>query len=241
MSKYLLWMGLSITLVVCAIGLSQKGYTADYIGETEGYSTLNKGEFELEFKFGYGRNRDDNEHFYTGEFEMEYGVTEYFMVEGEAEFEHTSDEGTDFDEGSLALRYRFGEKGELPIDIAISGTLNTENDDGELEYALEPRLILAKDIGKFNVALNLPLDIPLEEGQAEFIPAMGLGYYATKNFRVGCEVKYNVESHEGSLILQIRYKLPLPPPEDVKIHLGFARGFDDNHEDAGIIGIEWEL
>lgn len=241
MNKYLQWIGLSITVASCLIGLSQKAYAIadDYIDETLVYNTSDKGELELEYWFDYGRDRVSNEHFLGNTFEVEYGITKHWMIEGQVMIDHFSEDGTVFEEGEFETRYRFLEEGDLPVDVALAAELSTErDDDGKQEPSFEPRLILSKDIDNFNVTINLPVDIPLrDEGQGEFTPALGTSYQITSMFRVGSEVKYDVETHEGSVIPQIFVYLP----HDITTRLGFSHGFSDNHEDFARLAVEFEL
>jgi len=239
MNKCLQWIGIGFTIAVCTIGLSQKASAADYLGWTEEYATMHKGEFELELKFDLGRNRDSNSHYYATEYEMAYGITEHFKIEGEVEIKHTTGEGTEFDEAKLELRYRFLEKGDLPVDIAIAGKLITEGEDEGLEHSVELRLILAKSFGNLNIALNLPVDIPLKEGSAKFLPSLAVGYYVVKSVRIASEVRYDVEDHKGFVMPQIQYRLPTK--KDIKVFLGYAHGFDREQRDFGKMGIEIEM
>jgi hypothetical protein len=232
---------ISFIIVTGLFGLWQKACAIadDYIDETLVYSTSDKGELELEYWVGYGRDRVSNEHFYGNTFEVEYGITKHWMIEGQVMIEHLGEDRTVFEEGEFETRYRFLEEGDLPVDIALAGGLNSErNDDGKQEPSFEPRLIVSKDIDKINVTLNLPVDIPLrDEGQGEFTPALGTSYQITSMFRVGSEVKYDVETHEGSVIPQLFIYLP----HDITTRLGFSHGFSDNHEDFGRLAIEFEL
>ena len=62
----------------------------DYIDETLVYSTLDKGELELEYRYDYGRDREDNEHFMAHTFGLEYGITDRWMIDGSVSIEHDS-------------------------------------------------------------------------------------------------------------------------------------------------------
>jgi hypothetical protein len=98
-------------------------------------------------------------------------------------------------------------------------------------------LILSKDINKLNLTLNLAAEFPLREGQPEFIPALGMSYPITKILRAGSEIKYEVQSHQGTVIPQIF----LTFPHNITAKLGFAHGFSDNQEDYGRLAVEIEL
>ena len=210
----------------------------DYIDETLVYSTLNKGELELEYRFDYGRDRDDNEHFMAHTFGLEYGITNRWMIDGSISIEHDSADGTVFDSGRLETRYRITEENESPVDIALSGEFNIErDDDGKLIPAFEPRLILSKDIDNFNLTLNLPVEIPLREGHPEFIPALGTSYKIAKMVRLGTEIKYGTDSHEGAVIPQVFLYFP----HDITAKLGYSHGFSDNHVDFGRLSLEFEF
>ncbi len=110
----------------------------------------------------------------------------------------------DFDSARLESRYRFGEEGDLPVDMALSGEVNTERTEkGSREYGLEPRLILPKDFDKLNVTLNLPTEITLQQRTVEFLPSLGVRYDLSQLLRVGSEVKGTPARPEATLIPQV--------------------------------------
>ncbi len=207
----------------------------DYLNETLVFVTLEKGEIEPEYWFDLGRHSDTKIDFIRHHVAVEYGITDQWMVDGRVTLEDEEHEKPDFKSGRFETRYRFGEEGENPIDVAISGEVNTERDEeGSQQPGIEPRLILSKDFDQLNLTLNLPLEILLDSGSTEFIPSFGARYNATKLLRLGSELKYNADAHEGSIVPQIWFALP----HEVTIKIGYSFGFDDNQEEFGRIALE---
>lgn len=217
----------------------------DYIDETLVYLTLEKGEIEPEYWFDYGTRSKDKStdngkvDFARHNFAIEYGFTDQWMVDSRITLGDEEHKSAKFDSGRFETRYRFFEEGEKPIDIAISGEINTERDEkNSLETGIEPRLIFSKDLSKeFNLTLNFPLEIKLSSGEIEFIPTFGWRYNVTSLLRFGSEVKYNEHTHEGSIIPQVWFALA----HEVTIKLGYSFGFDGNKEDFGRVAVEVEF
>lgn len=113
---------------------------------------------------------------------------------------------------------------------------------GSLRFGLEPRLILSKDLGRdLNLTLNLQEDFPLSDGggsstsafgvqkvgdRPAFDPAFGVRYNFSEAVRVGAEVKYNFETHQGVVVPQVWFGFP----REVTMKLGAFLPFDDNRQ-----------
>src|SRR5262249_6903638 len=118
----------------------------DYLDETLVFVTLDEGELEPEYWFDYGHRADEHANFVRHHVALEYGLTPRSMLHGRATRASTVGQETAFDSARLETRYRFGEEGEFPLDIALSGEVNTERTEkGRRDYGLEPRLIVSKD------------------------------------------------------------------------------------------------
>lgn len=128
--------------------------------------------------------------------EFEYGITDhlelglYFALEpqGPAGYRSTASltEGTG---SKQRLRYRFGEEGQLPIDIALYGEV--VEFDTEVEF--EGKLLLQKRFGDLIVAANLWGEIERELGASggavNWIanPTLGATYQVTPAVHLGVE------------------------------------------------------
>ena len=81
------------------------------------------------------------------------------MIDGRAS--GLDEHGFHLDSSRLETRYRFFNEDTLPIDIAVSGEVNTNRDaQGHQIVGIEPRLILSKDFGKLNLTTNLAEEFP---------------------------------------------------------------------------------
>ena len=240
-NKFNLWrlflIGFTSGCFFLGHSISAFAHRDDYIDETLVYLTLEKKEIEPEYFFDFGHRSEDGSKidFVRHNVALEYGITDYCMVDGRLTIEKNHDESADFQSGRLETRYRFFEEGEKPIDVAVSAEINTQrNSEGDFQTAIEPRLILSKDFDKLNFTLNLPVEIPFDSGSAEFIPSFGWRYNAGEVIRFGSEVKENTDTHEGSIIPQIWFALP----HETTIKIGYSFGFDKNDEDFLRIAVE---
>lgn len=221
----------------------------DFIDETLVYVTLEKNEIEPEYwlDFGYKNNEkpgaeedsqgsfDKRTEFLRHNFAIEYGITPHWMVEGRGTIKNIEDKKTIFDSGRFETRYRLFEEGAKPIDTALSMEVNTERDEhSKQQPAIEPRIILSKDFGALNLTANLQEKIFLRSADLAFVPSLGIRYNLPKILRFGCEVKFDTESHEDSVMPQVWFTFP----HEMTIKLGYSFGFDRNEENFGRMALE---
>jgi len=230
------------SLLPCPVGVllvfsARAGWAhrEDYLDETLVFVTLEQGELEPEYWVDYGHRADPPANFIRHHVTLEYGVTAHWMFDGRATIASTVGRATTFDSARLETRYRFGEEGELPVDIALSGEVNTERtEEGARDYGLEPRLILSKDVGALNGTLNLPTEISLRQGAVEFLPALGLRYDLSPLIRVGSECQGNPVRQEAVLNPQLWVVLP----HEVTLKVGYAYGVGNTTEQFTRIALE---
>jgi hypothetical protein len=170
------------------------------------YETLSKGELEDEL---YGDitplrvNADPTgakpglltEPAYVIQNEIEYGVTDHVELAWYQVFEATPLDGgansMQFDGFKFRGRFRVGEAGELPVDLAFYLELETLHD----EISLEEKVILAKRFGRFHWMANLWVeqeDNRPFDGSAQFFdfvvnPTTGFTYEVAPTFQPGIE------------------------------------------------------
>lgn len=219
---------LLLSLVVAALRPTISfAHREDYLDETLVYQTLERAEFEPEYWFDFGWQRDTDTDFMRHHLSAEYGITDHWMIDGRATMIKEEAERLRFDSARFETRYRFSEEGTHPVDIAISGEFNAERDEAGVDrLGIEPRLILSRDFDKLNLTLNLSEEIPFDSRQPEFLIAAGFRYDATQLFRFGSELKYSPQEHEAAIIPQIWFALP----HDITLKLGYSHGFDRNRE-----------
>jgi hypothetical protein len=134
--------------------------------------------------------------------ELEYGVTDHFDISMYQMFKQTNtDESSNFEYDGFKIRgrYRVLEKGSLPVDVLLYLEYIRPGDFKE-PNELEEKLILAKDIGGFNISYNQVFEQELESGgKSEYGYTAGLSYAITPALRIGAETKGNYTDREYSV------------------------------------------
>jgi hypothetical protein len=182
-----------VGFVVVPARADQRNYVWTYE-----YGTLAKGNAEIEFyQTAVMKNKDvRSASDWTQQLELEYGVTDHFDVGIYQVYEQAA--------GSTALtyagfkfkaRYRIAEKNELPVDVL----LYLEHEESTVEgNAIEGKLILAKDLGRFNLAYNQIYERRYETGKGEHEYAAGVSYEVVPWLHIGVESKGSYTEGEFS-------------------------------------------
>jgi len=171
------------------------------------------GERNFAWTYGYGnvpKGGVEVEHYYTGQpavdafpgatqhqFEVEYGITDHLEAGGYAVFGQAGGGPLNFAKGKGRLKYRLGSQGVAPIDVALyleySGNATFD------EHAIEGKIIVAKDVGKFVSALNLTEETVFggDVVEIELAPTLGLGFRIAPWFTLGAESKFEMKFAGG--------------------------------------------
>lgn len=124
--------------------------------------------------------------------ELEYGVTDHFDVSMYQQFKQSnkiSSSTFEYDGFKIRGRYRLFERGTLPVDILFYLEYIRPGDFKKANV-LEEKLVLAKDIGNFNISYNQIFKQELESGgENEYEYAAGISYEITPSFKIGVESK----------------------------------------------------
>lgn len=192
MNKVILGLAFSLMII---LGITQDSFAdrRSYVWTYE-YQTMPKGMSEVEY-YDTMKMPDTNdsgiktfEHW----IEYEYGVTNHFDLALYQMFK-TKDKreevDTKYDGTKLRARYRFGEKGRYFLDplLYVEYKRSAKHHD---PHQLELKVILAKDIGNFNIAYNQILNQALEsDGVTESEYALGIKYKLNNRFSFGMESK----------------------------------------------------
>jgi hypothetical protein len=98
----------------------------------------------------------------------------------------------------LRSRYRLVEPGSSFVDVVLYVEAEQAFVD-QRETALEEKLILGKDIGRTNLALNLVAEQELEDGafEPQFGYALGASYEVHPRVRIGAESFGEIKEHYG--------------------------------------------
>ncbi len=162
------------------------------------YKTVERGSAEVETYFtlstpdvGEMEGNTSTEH----RIELEVGMTDHFDFAIYQIFEQPADGNFRYKRYQLRSRYRIGEKGQLPVDPLIY--LEYKGKPDFSEHGIELKLILAKDIGKINIAVNPVFEIEREddEWETKVEYAAGVSYELGRLLRVGLEVKGSKHGH----------------------------------------------
>lgn len=124
--------------------------------------------------------------------EIEYGISNKYTVALYADFEHPGGEQFRYIRAkAVAMYYRFFEKNERPVDMAVYAEYILPRKDYKTSEEIELKLILEKDIGFHQVILNPTFEkkisgLDVTEG-VEFV--INGGYYYRKSliFQPGLE------------------------------------------------------
>lgn len=139
-------------------------------------------------------NPDGSEHRvwdgnYVLQTEIEYGITDHLELGTYLQFKQqasASDPSMHFDGIKERLRYRFGEAGEWPIDVAAYLELAEFHD----EFEVEEKLILARHFGKLSIQANAWIEQEFErgkDGKLIYNPTIGITYPVLTKLYLGVE------------------------------------------------------
>ena len=146
-------------------------HTRHYVFNQE-YQTLPQGVFELESHTGFEvpdhHLTNDNEIEYQEE--LEYGVTDHLSVahyenwKTENHADPEEDDATRYRGFKFETKYRFAEKGKYWVDPLFYLEWATDPQNRDNPNTLEGKIVLSKDLGKFNVTYNQVLESELGKG-----------------------------------------------------------------------------
>jgi len=166
-------------------------------GYTYEYNTMAEGGLDLELWNTQSRSTfDGGTAGLEWKAELEYGITDHWDIALYQVFAQDGREGAvAYDETSLETRYRFAERGQWPVDVLVY--LELAKGFGATKWDVEPKLVLARDLGKLSLNLNFApevqfsrtadagktsLDVALEPSWA-----LGASYEVSPRWKVGAE------------------------------------------------------
>lgn len=160
------------------------------------YQTLPGGHAEMESYTEFSQVETDSGSHSSAQLQMEYevGMNDHFDVGIYQVFKQGPESPLSYEGFKLRLRYRIGEKGLLPMDPLIY--LEYKDNQNFDDTTLETKLILARDFGKFNLALNPVLEFEFkdEETEMEWEYSAGFGYELHPLVRISMEAKGSEDS-----------------------------------------------
>jgi hypothetical protein len=210
----------AIPFFLLALSAAAPAAHADRRAFTYAYEYMTMPEGDLELEFYNTRKRAtfdaDSPRSFESQIEIEYGITNRWDVSLYQVFKQSVDETgagpLGYSKTKVRTRYRFAERGQWPVDVLAYFEVQKAFDHDA--WALEPKLILARDFGKATAALNLIAEYELEreataametETETKLIPAFAFGvtYEASPKLKLGAEwfgeaEKNDMDEYEGS-------------------------------------------
>lgn len=231
-NKYLLGFKLLLGLALLSLAASPaQAHLRNYL-DTYGYYTLEKGESEIEL-WNDLNNPDEGDDYWVHQTEFEYGVTDRYTVGVYAVFK----EGEGFSAFKLENRVRLAEPGELWVDPAFYIEIKDANGHKD-EDEVESKIILSKDIGRWNVSWNGIIEFEREikatggdEWEMESAMAIGTAYNG------GWRVTPGVELYSAEHATRIVPGLYIDLAKDVRLNIGVGIGLEENADDAQLKSI----
>lgn len=171
--------------------------------QTYEYMTMPRGETEVEIYSTQNQATwdDDSPSSFELALEVEHGITDRWDVALYHIFDQSTGDGTvtnpgeafHFAELKLESRYRFAERGELPVDTVAY--LELVKVFGGSVYEAEAKAILARDFGQVTVAVNPIVEIEFGGDVPE--AEVGLGWAAGATYEVAPSLKVGAETWGG--------------------------------------------
>lgn len=170
------------------------------------YTTMPQGQTELEIYSTQSAYRltDDAPRAFELQLELEHGITDrfdlglYHVFEQVSATDATAAEAFHFSELKLRGRYRFAERGELPLDLVAY--LEGVKAFGKGAYEAEAKVIAARDLGPVLVSANLIGEVEfgpdVDEAELELGWAVGAAYEVCPALRLGVESYGSFEAEE---------------------------------------------
>ena len=196
--------------VFCGATQNVFAHVRHYVWTTE-YNTLPKEEFELEnwvsFKVPDGNPTNENTIEYQEE--LEYGITDRWTIAHYQRWKTIHqigpDDSTVYEGFKFETKYRFGEKGKYWVDPLLYLELKTDVRKKHNVNALEGKIVLSKDIEKFNATYNQIMESEVDNGgRTEHEFALAASYEILPSVRVGAEFTgqfWNPEGHRNEFSL----------------------------------------
>jgi len=208
MSRF--WTTLLVSGAIAATSISTAHADRRMFTSTYEYKTVPEGHTALELWHTESRDTWDNTTPQTmvEVLEIEHGLTDHWdaalytvleqVAGGSVGGVVTPSEPLRLSEMSVETRYRFADRGELPVDILAYGEFVKAF--GESIYEVEVKGIFARDFDKVTVAANVIAEIMLgkdaPETEPEFGWAAGATYEVHPKLNIGVETFGEIEEEE---------------------------------------------
>jgi opacity protein-like surface antigen len=226
-------IALAVIAIVMITAFAADGYAdkRSYVWTYE-YMTMLKGRFELEYYLTQEQKNINKAKPNTWKnwFELEYGITDHWDISMYQMFKQSNTAKSDkfeYEGFKIRTRYRILGKNKLPVDVLLYLEY-IMNPNATNQNTLEGKVILAKDIGRFNIAYNQIVKQELAaDVKTKHEYAAGLSYAVTPQFKVGCETKGNYTEDKYYIGPTISYAWPMK----AFVTLGAVAGLTEKSDD----------
>jgi len=221
-----------ILALLLTLGITANSYAdrRSYVWTYE-YMTMPKGMWELEYYATTEVPNVNRSNINTLKqwLELEYGITDNWDIAMYQmwKFKNKKYENDSEYEGfKLRTRYRIGEKGKYFVNPLLYFEYIRDDDFSKPNMG-EAKLVLAKDLGDFNLSYNQVIKRNLEkEGKADHEYAVGINYAFTPRFKIGIESKGNYSKEKYAVGPTFSYAF-----NKVFVTLGAAFGLNEMTDD----------
>ena len=172
----------------------------DYLGDTFVYVTLARRELELEYWIDARLDPSGGLHTIGAE----YGLTDRLMADLSLRWFQRAGGPLAFEQGFLELRYRFSEENRHFVDTAASVEYQIKRsaEDGRTHRLVEPRLVLSRDVGGWNLTANLFYSFVLDEPKkSAFEAAVGIRTPNFGRWSTGVELRRELALENETLVI----------------------------------------
>lgn len=210
------------------------------------YVTQNRDALELEYyvtqkqaKFDAASSRSMEQ-----QIELEYGITDHWDISVYQVLGQSGDGPLRYTATKVRTRYRFAERGQLPVDSLLY--FEVKRPAAGSSWTLEPKAVLAKDVGNATIAVNLVPEVVIarEAGatEVEFEPGWALGatWELCPQWKIGAETWGALEHpfDDGrELISYVGPAISWAPSDKFWISTTVAAGLTDDSADAEVRAI----
>ena len=194
------------------------------------YDTREAGEFEVELWNDMNFKEADNDDSYSSkhQLELEYGLTDHLQLAYYEVYVWNRRNDWERDGFKVEAKLRLAEAGQWPVDVGVY--TEYKNPDGPRDVrsdALENKVILSKDIGRWNLVGNFVFEKTLNTHRDwEFEYTAGASYALTPRTRLGLELKESLGDADEWGIRRNDHTLVLLPSVSTSLtpHIGLVVG-----------------
>jgi len=220
-----------VGLLVLGIASNSYADRRSYVWTYE-YMTMPKGMAEVEYYLTAAEPDagKSNINTWKHQLEIEYGITtrwDIAMYQVWTQKNTASSSTFGYDGFKIRTRYRIGEKGQFFLDPLLYFEY-IRDDDLSKPHVGEVKLILAKDLGDFNVSYNQIVKRNLEEeGETNHEYAAGVNYRFSPFFALGVESKGSYSERKYSVGPTIAWSY-----KKIFVALGAVFGLNEKTDDV---------